>query len=179
MIGRAVLLSIFDVFLSFPAWSGGPLPVDHESSKGVTKICDQSGSRPASIGVATMLPDGTIVYRLRGECIGQGEGEVVWRYPRGSAGYDGARKGVGGIEPGESKNIAPFPASIGVATMSADETISLRLWGKGDKGTIFEGTFDYKQGDPRYPDLLRHIGGIKPGEVKPVPPFTRQQEKTR
>ena len=64
------------------------------------------------------------------------------------------------------------PSSIGVATMSADGTITLQLRAEGAGGTIGDAVFVYKPGDTMYQEIKRHIGDIKPGEKKPVPPWT-------
>ena len=66
---------------------------------------------------------------------------------------------------------APLPDSIGVATMTPDGTISLRLRAESAGGAIGEGVLTYKRGNPQYDEVLRHIGGLKPGETKPVPPW--------
>lgn len=65
----------------------------------------------------------------------------------------------------------PIPASIGAATMTADGTIRLQLRAEGKNGEIGDAVITYRRGDPMYDDVLRHIGGIKPGEDKPVPPW--------
>jgi hypothetical protein len=64
------------------------------------------------------------------------------------------------------------PSSIGVATMSADGTITLQLRAEGAGGTIGDAVFVYKPGDTIYEQIKRHIGDIKPGEKKPVAPWT-------
>jgi hypothetical protein len=61
-------------------------------------------------------------------------------------------------------------ASIGVATMTEDGTIALRLRSL-PPGPIAEGTMSYRPGDPQYEEIKKHIGGIKPGETKPVRPW--------
>jgi hypothetical protein len=58
------------------------------------------------------------------------------------------------------------PGSIGTALMSADGTITLNF-----TGPIMRGVLAYHRGDPRYARILSHIGGIQPGQKKPVPPF--------
>jgi hypothetical protein len=63
-----------------------------------------------------------------------------------------------------------LPASIGAATMAKDGTITLRLRAEGP-GMTGDGTLIYKPGDARYGEVKRHIGGIKPGQTKPVPPW--------
>jgi hypothetical protein len=59
---------------------------------------------------------------------------------------------------------------IGSATMAADGTITLHLTRTAD-GKFAEGVLTYKIGDPDYQDVLAHLGGMKPGETKPVPPW--------
>jgi hypothetical protein len=64
-------------------------------------------------------------------------------------------------------------AYIGSATMSADGTITLHLDRTSD-GHFLNGTFTYKVDDPDYQKTLAHIGGLKPGETKPVKPWPDQ-----
>ena len=59
---------------------------------------------------------------------------------------------------------------IGSATMAADGTITLHLTRTAD-GKFVEGMLTYKIGDPGYQGVLAHLGGMKPGETKPVPPW--------
>jgi hypothetical protein len=56
---------------------------------------------------------------------------------------------------------------IGTAVMSPDGTITLNL--RSPDGA--EGLLVYKKGDPQYARIYSHLGGIKPGEHKPVPAF--------
>ena len=58
------------------------------------------------------------------------------------------------------------PGSIGTAVMSADGTVTLTF-----NGPIMKGVLAYRRGDPRYARILSHIGGIQPGQKKPVPPW--------
>jgi hypothetical protein len=66
---------------------------------------------------------------------------------------------------------APLPASIGVATMTPDGTISLQLRAEGAGGTVGDGVLTYKRGNPQYSEVLHHLGGLKAGQTKPVPPW--------
>jgi hypothetical protein len=62
--------------------------------------------------------------------------------------------------------------SIGVATMETNGDIVLQLRAPmGDTGTIGEGYFRYRPGADGYDDVLRHLGGMQPGESKSVPPW--------
>ena len=63
------------------------------------------------------------------------------------------------------------PASIGVATMSAERVITLQLRATGDGGMVGDGLLTYAPGDPNYNEVLTHLGGLEPGESKPVPPW--------
>src|SRR5271169_2580368 len=60
--------------------------------------------------------------------------------------------------------------SVGAAKMSADGVITLRLRSL-PPGPVAEGEFSYAPGDPHYEEIKRHLGGIAPGETKPVPPW--------
>jgi hypothetical protein len=61
-------------------------------------------------------------------------------------------------------------ASIGVATMTPDGVITLRIRSL-PPGPIAEGQFQYEPSDPKYEDIKTHLGGIAPGESKPVRPW--------
>ena len=54
--------------------------------------------------------------------------------------------------------------------MTEDGTITLRLRSL-PPGPVAEGTMSYRPGDPKYEEIKRHLGGIKPGETKPVRPW--------
>ncbi len=60
--------------------------------------------------------------------------------------------------------------SIGTAEMTNDGTITLHLrslW----PDPIAEGELVYAPDDPQYEDIKAHLGGIAPGDVKPVKPW--------
>src|SRR5690242_10261022 len=72
------------------------------------------------------------------------------------------------------KSTQPIPCedidSVGRAKMSADGTITLQLrslW----PDPIAESELVFAPDDPQYEEIKLHLGGIKPGESKPVPPF--------
>jgi hypothetical protein len=60
--------------------------------------------------------------------------------------------------------------SIGTAEMSADGTITLRLRSLSPN-PIAEGVLTYAPDDPQYEEVKQHLGGIAPGEFKPVKPW--------
>jgi hypothetical protein len=51
--------------------------------------------------------------------------------------------------------------------MAADGTITLTLQLPDGTGSALA----YHKGDPNYPRILAHIGGLQPGEHKSVPAF--------
>lgn len=61
-------------------------------------------------------------------------------------------------------------APIGEATMLDDGTLVLDLTAVTG-ATRGHTRLTYPPGDPRALDVLRHLGGLKPGERKPVPPW--------
>ncbi|MFZ3360977.1 MAG: hypothetical protein WCA56_02130 [Xanthobacteraceae bacterium] len=60
--------------------------------------------------------------------------------------------------------------SIGTAEMSADGVITLHL-GSLWPDPIAEGEIRYAPDDPQYEEIKQHLGGIAPGETKPVKPW--------
>lgn len=54
--------------------------------------------------------------------------------------------------------------------MGPDGTITLNIHSL-PPGPIADGVLAYKKGDPNYARIYSHLGGIRPGEHKPVPPF--------
>lgn len=76
--------------------------------------------------------------------------------------------------PPEPEVTAP-PDSIGVATMRPDGTIVLELRAEGG-GAIGDGSIEYAPSDADYRYVLDHLGGLRPGEQKPVPPFPDERE---
>lgn len=62
--------------------------------------------------------------------------------------------------------------SIGTATMKDDGTIIMMLRAEDPSGgAMGDAMFIYKPDDPKYQEILKHLGGLKPGETKPVPPW--------
>ena len=67
-----------------------------------------SEPQPDSIGAATMKPDGTIILRLRAEgshTIGDGTVEYAPNNPH----YQEVLQHLGGLHPGETKSVPPWP----------------------------------------------------------------------
>lgn len=64
------------------------------------------------------------------------------------------------------------PDNIGTATMRKDGTIVLSLiYSFPQGGHTTPAKFIYKPGHPEYKSVLRHLGGMKPGESKGVKPW--------
>lgn len=62
-------------------------------------------------------------------------------------------------------------APIGTAAMEPDGTILLMLRAEGPGGIIGDALLRYPPGHERYQVVLEHLGGLRPGESKPVPPW--------
>ena len=65
------------------------------------------------------------------------------------------------------------PKTIGSAKMLDDGTIVLDLRAAGP-GMLGEARVTYPPGHPEYQNVLRHLGGLRPGEEKYVPPWNAQ-----
>lgn len=59
---------------------------------------------------------------------------------------------------------------IGTAKMLRDKTIVLKLRAETD-GTIEHAEFRYAKDDQKYAEIIKHLGGLKLGQEKLVPPF--------
>ena len=68
---------------------------------------------------------------------------------------------------------------IGMASMDEDGTIHLDLRAEGEAGEHGLALFSYAPSDPDYAMVLRHLGGLKPGEKKLVPPWPDEPAGTR
>ncbi|MBI1269550.1 hypothetical protein GC174_03865 [bacterium] len=58
---------------------------------------------------------------------------------------------------------------IGDASMNKEGTIFLRLRSAG--GMPADAQIQYKKGSTHYEEVMKHLGGMKPGEIKLVPPW--------
>jgi len=56
--------------------------------------------------------------------------------------------------------------------MAEDGTITLQLRAEGPAGIRGDALMTYSKSDPKYSAILKHLGGLKPGEEKPVPPWS-------
>ena len=62
--------------------------------------------------------------------------------------------------------------SIGRATMDADGTIVLQLRAESSGGALGDALLRYPPSHPQYRSILDHLGGLRPGETKLVPPWS-------
>lgn len=66
--------------------------------------------------------------------------------------------------------------SIGRATMSEDGTITLDLRAEAESGQVGTSRLVYPPSHAQYDYILKHLGGMKPKESKPVPPFETEKK---
>jgi hypothetical protein len=66
----------------------------------------------------------------------------------------------------------PQAEIIGEATMDKDGTVVVWLRASGPGGVTGHGALRYPPSHPEYANVLAHIGGLKPGEKKPFPPWS-------
>jgi hypothetical protein len=65
---------------------------------------------------------------------------------------------------------------IGMASMKEDGTIVLDLRAESREGDVGAALFEYAPADPDYQSVLDHLGGLKPGESKLVPPWKDDEQ---
>lgn len=68
------------------------------------------------------------------------------------------------------------PAPIGTATMAEDGTIVLDLHAELPEGGRGLGRLTYPPDHRDYRAVLEHLGGLSPGESKPVPPWPDEDQ---
>jgi hypothetical protein len=73
----------------------------------------------------------------------------------------------------ENSAPAPTPASVGVATMLQNGTILVGVPGP-DGDSRAQAVLTVEPGDSTYQPIIDHVGGLKPGETKPIPPWPDQ-----
>ncbi len=61
--------------------------------------------------------------------------------------------------------------SIGVAFLDARGSIVLDLRATDGRGIVGDARLVYPKGHPEYREVWDHLGGLAPGESKPVPPW--------
>lgn len=66
---------------------------------------------------------------------------------------------------------------IGDATMDKEGTIRVRIRMMG--GMNADGGVTYKKDSEHYDSILKHLGGMKPGDIKLVPPWPDEEPKEK
>lgn len=66
---------------------------------------------------------------------------------------------------------------IGMAKMAEDGTLVLDLRAEGPNAVVGHGRVTYAPGDAHYQEVLDHLGGMAPGDEKPVPPWPEPDER--
>ena len=66
----------------------------------------------------------------------------------------------------------PAGPSVGIATMQPDGSIAVRV--RIARGSDQEAVLVLYPGDANYQRMIEHIGGLMPGESKPIPPWPDQ-----
>ena len=74
-----------------------------------------------------------------------------------------------------AENPAPEP-SVGVARMLENGTILIGIRGPGVDGPL-QAVLMVEPGDTNYQQIIDHVGGLKPGETKSIPPWPDQAPK--
>jgi hypothetical protein len=66
--------------------------------------------------------------------------------------------------------------SIGTAEMKQNGTIVLLLRPESDDGSVGNVIFAYSPDDNDYKKILKHLGGLKPGESKLIKPWPENEK---
>jgi hypothetical protein len=77
--------------------------------------------------------------------------------------------GLSGAAPAPTSPPGP---SVGIATMQPDGSIAVRV--RIARGSDQEAVLVLYPGDSNYQRMIEHIGGLMPGESKPIPPWPDQ-----
>jgi hypothetical protein len=75
-----------------------------------------------------------------------------------------------------ANNTPKPPDSIGVAWLEPDRTLVMQLRAESKDKALGDALLRYKPDDPAYRRMLDHVGELKPGERKPVPPWCQQEQ---
>lgn len=68
----------------------------------------------------------------------------------------------------------PQPAVIGEATMLPDGSLSVTIKPDGPPQRGETGAAVFKPNNPRYREILSHVGDMKPGDRKPIPAWNNR-----
>jgi hypothetical protein len=135
-------------------------------SEGLAAFCE--GCKEEPVGEHRVVKDGKWGFINR-----QGEIVIAPKFDEVEI-YDGGRaraKWDGQWHSIDKKGRVVAENSIGSATMETDGTIVLQLRPKSSGAASGDALLRYPPGHPDYQKILRHLGGLKTGEVKAVPPW--------
>ena len=113
-----------------PAASSAPAPAKTPTMTATAVPSAGSERRPATIGVARMLPDRTIELDLHAGAPGGTRGHARLTYPPSHAEYQSTLKHLGGLEPGQEKPVPPWPDHIDDARIEAATHAHMAAMGK-------------------------------------------------
>jgi hypothetical protein len=85
------------------------------------------------------------------------------------------RKNRRGVTQYRVPDLPPWD-TIGVATMDEHGTITLQLRAEGPGGMRGDALLQYSPVHPQYHEILAHLGELRPGESKWVPPWPETRE---
>jgi len=71
----------------------------------------------------------------------------------------------------DAEDLDEDPTDVGIATLAEDGTLEMQLRTVARNGTIGEALLLVATDDERYASMIAHIGGLEPGQSKPIPPF--------
>jgi hypothetical protein len=100
-----------------------------------------------------------------------GPGPAGSEQKRRSAVETSNHKEANTMDPSSRQSSGEAAPSIGRAMMKEDGTIILDLRAEGPGGLKGDARFIYPPTHERYESILKHLGGLEPGETKPVPPW--------
>ena len=84
--------------------------------------------------------------------------------------FSGAVLAAENPSPDDAKENPATAKSIGMARMLTDGTIMIGVGGS-ESSDHAQAVLTLKPGDTQYQPVLDHVGGLKPGETKPIPPW--------
>lgn len=68
-------------------------------------------------------------------------------------------------------SVTPVDKSIGSAHLTKDGLLEVMLRAEGEDGMVGDAFFVYTKGTAEYVEMMKHVGGLKRGESKPVPAY--------
>lgn len=124
------------------------------------------------IGQVAMQSDGQLLFHIDDPAWIK-DGLSDWTIAATNADYANTLQGIrmllNGLEPGQQK---PLIATLGSAEMMQDGGLILYLLDLDGAQSMRV----IRKNDKNYSNVLKHIGGIKPGEIKSLPAWPNSKE---